>query len=211
MPILWLMRSRLERRKAETRGKLLVAARALLAETDSLPQASIQEITELADVGFGSFYNHFDSKADLFRAAILDALEEVGVILDRLRQGMDDPAEAFAASIRFGVRLVGADPQLVQVLDRYGLPYLSADDGIAGRVRSILAEGGESGRFRTVDPHVGLAATLGSVLTLIHLSLAAPEAVGDDAWDELAERLLLMLGLEPDEAHTIATKPLPDL
>ncbi|MER5519894.1 helix-turn-helix domain-containing protein, partial [Streptomyces sp. NPDC002763] len=27
--------------------------------------ASIQAIAERADVGFGSFYNHFDSKAEL--------------------------------------------------------------------------------------------------------------------------------------------------
>jgi AcrR family transcriptional regulator len=30
---------------------------------------SIQEITEAADIGFGSFYNHFESKEQLFRTA----------------------------------------------------------------------------------------------------------------------------------------------
>jgi AcrR family transcriptional regulator len=29
-------------------------------------RASIQEITEVADIGFGSFYNHFASKEELF-------------------------------------------------------------------------------------------------------------------------------------------------
>ncbi|MFI6599286.1 TetR/AcrR family transcriptional regulator [Nonomuraea sp. NPDC050536] len=205
------MSSRLERRKAETRGRLLVAARALLADADGTPQASIQEITELADVGFGSFYNHFASKAELFRAAIDDALEEVGQILDRLRRGIDDPAEAFATSVRFAVRLIRTDSQLVRVLDRYGLSYFSSGAGLPERVQRILAEGAETGRFTPTAPHVGLAVTVGSVLALLHLSLTAPESVGEDAWDDLAERLLLMLGLEAGEAHTIAAKPLPDL
>jgi len=29
--------------------------------------ASIQEITDTADIGFGSFYNHFESKDQLFQ------------------------------------------------------------------------------------------------------------------------------------------------
>ena len=56
--------SRVERRKAQTRQKLITAARAMLA-SDTAAQASIQEITDTADVGFGSFYNHFSSKAEL--------------------------------------------------------------------------------------------------------------------------------------------------
>jgi len=58
--------SRLERRKAQTRQKLVDAARAMLADNRA-PRASIQDITEAADVGFGSFYNHFTSKDDLLK------------------------------------------------------------------------------------------------------------------------------------------------
>ena len=74
--------SRSERRKAHTRQKLIDAARALLAE-DGAAQASIQEITNAADVGFGSFYNHFESKTELFEAAVADVMEETGRVLDR--------------------------------------------------------------------------------------------------------------------------------
>lgn len=65
--------NRVERRKAQTHKKLVDAARAMLAN-DTAAQASIQEITETADVGFGSFYNHFSSKAELFEAAVTDVL-----------------------------------------------------------------------------------------------------------------------------------------
>jgi AcrR family transcriptional regulator len=32
-------------------------------------RASIQEITDAADIGFGSFYNYFNSKEQLFQTA----------------------------------------------------------------------------------------------------------------------------------------------
>ena len=94
-----LPRTRVERRKAQTRHKLIAAARAMLA-SDTAAQASIQEITDTADVGFGSFYNHFSSKAELFEAAVADVLDELGALLDQLSVDVDDPALAFARSVR---------------------------------------------------------------------------------------------------------------
>ena len=66
--------SRLNRRKARTRQALIDAAVRLIAD-GRRDRASIQEITEAADIGFGSFYNHFDSKEELFRTASEDALD----------------------------------------------------------------------------------------------------------------------------------------
>ena len=60
--------SRLDRRKARTRQALIGAAVQLIAQGRG-ERASIQEITDAADIGFGSFYNHFDSKDELFATA----------------------------------------------------------------------------------------------------------------------------------------------
>jgi len=50
------------------RQALIDAAVRLIAEGGG-ERASIAEITEAADIGFGSFYNHFDSKEQLFETA----------------------------------------------------------------------------------------------------------------------------------------------
>ena len=85
--------SRLDRRKARTRQALIDAAVRLIAEGRG-DRASIQEITEEADIGFGSFYNHFDSKEALAVVALqrygttrrLAELGDASVpALDRLR------------------------------------------------------------------------------------------------------------------------------
>ena len=44
----------------------------------------VLEITQAADVGMGSFYNHFDSKEELFEAAVADVLDAHGALLDQL-------------------------------------------------------------------------------------------------------------------------------
>src|SRR5512140_2081009 len=87
--------TRLDRRKARTRRALLDTARELLAERDT-SDVSIQEITERADVGCGSFYNHFTSKTELFEIAVTEVLEEHGALMDTVTAGIEDPAEVFA-------------------------------------------------------------------------------------------------------------------
>ena len=77
--------NRLDRRKAHTRQALIDAAVGLIADGRG-DRASIQEITEAADIGFGSFYNHFDSKEQLFETASEEVLEHWGQMIDVLAQ-----------------------------------------------------------------------------------------------------------------------------
>ena len=94
--------NRTQRRKAQTRQKLVDAARAMLAD-GTAQRASIEEITERADVGFGSFYNHFTSKDDLYAAAVTEVLGIVGALLDDLHREVGDPVAAYAVSVRLSV------------------------------------------------------------------------------------------------------------
>src|SRR6185369_10246964 len=89
--------SRLDRRKAQTRQALIDAAVRLIAEGRG-DRASIAEITEEADIGFGSFYNHFDSREQLFQTASEEVLERWGQLIDRATAGITDPAERFVVA-----------------------------------------------------------------------------------------------------------------
>ena len=86
---------RLDRRKARTRQALVDAAVRLIAEGRG-ERASIQEITEAADIGFGSFYNHFDSKEELFQTAVGRGARTLGADDRRRLRRPHDPAEVFA-------------------------------------------------------------------------------------------------------------------
>ncbi|MEW2306158.1 TetR/AcrR family transcriptional regulator [Streptomyces sp. NPDC006655] len=201
--------NRFERRRAETRGALVRAARQILAESGDT-SASIQAIAERADVGFGSFYNHFDSKAELFETAVVDALEEFGQAFDERLTGIDDPAELLAAGFRLSARMADSHPELMQVVRRRGLGHIHSDNGLARRALRDLQVGIASGRFTTPDPVVALSALGGTLLSLVELRFTRPEVDGDEAAVNLAEMVLRMLGLPADDAHEVALRPLPD-
>lgn len=67
---------RQRRRTKATRQKLLEAARAVFAEK-GMDLARIDEISERADVGKGTFYYHFKGKPQLVRELIKDVLGEL--------------------------------------------------------------------------------------------------------------------------------------
>ena len=68
------------RRKSETRRRLLRAARAVFAR-EGLENATIAQITREADVGFGTFYLHFATKEEAYRAVVTDGFDELATLL----------------------------------------------------------------------------------------------------------------------------------
>src|ERR1700740_1753856 len=114
--------NRLERRKMRTRAALIRAAQSFMAA--GKVNVPVLEITQAADVGMGSFYNHFDSKEQLFQAAVNEVLDIHGALLDRLAESLQDPAEIFASSFRLTGRLFRRRPDLSRVLLNSGLALI---------------------------------------------------------------------------------------
>ena len=201
--------NRLERRKARTREALIRAAQSYLAAGKT--NVPILEITQTADVGMGSFYNHFDSKDELFHAAIEDALDGFGTVLDQLTLDMDDPAEIFAQSFRLTGRLHRREPELSKVLLHNGLALVGSAMGLAPRARRDLDAAARAGRFTIRDLDVALALVAGGALCLAQLLHDQPDRDDGEAADQLAEDLLRTFGLSAEEAHEISHRPLPNL
>ncbi|MFD8308413.1 TetR/AcrR family transcriptional regulator [Streptomyces sp. NPDC059690] len=202
--------NRLDRRKARTRAALIAAAQGFLAE-HGRTDVSIQEITEAADVGFGSFYNHFTSKDELFDAAVALTLEEHGVLLESVVGNLRDPAEIFAASVRLTGRLQRTHTQIARILVRTGMPYLTSDSGLAPRAMRDLQAAADDGRLDIDDPHTAVAMVGGALLGVLHLLETRPDLDAAHVSDQLAARLLRMFGMTRAEAHEITSRPLPAL
>ncbi|MPY56002.1 TetR/AcrR family transcriptional regulator [Streptomyces spongiae] len=200
--------NRFERRRAETRRALICAARELLAEAGDA-SASIQAIADRADVGLGSFYNHFESKAELFDAAVADALKEFGQVIDEQLAGTEDPAELMAGGFRLVARMADSHPELMCILRHRGLSQIHSDRGLAPSVRRDVQRGIEAGRFAPIDPIYALSGTGGALLSLVELRFSRPDLDGEEAASNLAEITLRMLGVPLEEAHEVAWRPLP--
>ncbi|WP_373421199.1 TetR/AcrR family transcriptional regulator [Mycobacterium shigaense] len=200
--------TRLERRKQRTRAALIKAAQRLIAEGKM--NVPVLEITKAADVGMGSFYNHFDSKEQLFEAAVADVLDAQGAVLDRLTASIEDPAETFATSFRLTGRLFRQRPQESEILLANGLALLSSDRGLAPRALRDIKAGIKAGRFHLDDPELALAMAGGALLGLGQLLRNDPGRDDANAADEVTERVLGLFGLDAEEAHAVCRRPLPD-
>jgi AcrR family transcriptional regulator len=201
--------SRLDRRKARTRQALIDAAVRLIADGRG-DRASIQEITEAADVGFGSFYNHFDSKEQLFQAASEEVMERWGQMIDRASAGISDPAELFAVGLRISGRLGWTHPDIAGFLTGAGLDALDIPRGLAPRALRDIQEGQAAGRFTVPDAEIALSAVAGGLLGVLRLRQRHPERVQEAAADQLAEATLRLLGVPAPEAARIAALDLPE-
>jgi AcrR family transcriptional regulator len=199
--------NRLERRKAHTRAALVRAAQGFIA--DGRVNVPILEITQAADVGMGSFYNHFATKEQLFQAAVADALERHGALLDELTEDLDDPAHVFAQSFRLTGRLHRRNPELSKVLLSNGLVLAGADSGLAPRARRDIENGVRTERFTVHDPDLAMVVVAGAAICLGQFLHDHPERDDAATADQVAEDLLRMLGLSPGEAREICQLPLP--
>lgn len=201
--------TRMDRRRARTRSALIRAGQKLIAEGRT--NVAILEITQIADVGMGSFYNHFDSKDEFFQAAVDDALELQGDVLDKLASDVDDPAEVFAQSFRLTGRMHRAQPELSRVLLSRGPELATSDRGLAPRALRDITHAKEAGRFTLADTEIGLMLAAGAAMSLGQLLLTQPTRDAADATDQMTEDILRAFGLSAADAKDVARRPLPDL
>lgn len=211
------------RRKRETRQRLMEAALALMANK-GMEGVAINEITEAADVGFGSFYNHFESK-EAIHAALTDwAFESFADALDQLGRDISDPAEVLSVSMRYAMLRAQREPLWGQFLIKEGLSTRVLSRGLGQRLLRDIQRGIEAKRFRGDDPLMSFTVAGGIVLASItvwlHLSssnelpatpLPLPAFHTDHLPERAATELLLALGLPRLEAEEIARRPLPPM
>src|SRR5579872_3848088 len=109
--------NRQARRRLQTRARLMREAAALFAR-QGVDNTRINEITDEADVGFGSFYNHFKSKEEIVEAVLTETLAAQGAAVADLTAGLEDPAEVVAVAHRHFVELARTDPDWAWLLIR---------------------------------------------------------------------------------------------
>ena len=158
----------------------------------------------------GSFYNHFQSKEELFGAAVEGALDAIGAALDKLTEDVDDPAQVFAQSFRITGRLHRQNVELSKVLLHTGTTLINSDKGMVPRARRDIQAATKAGRFTVSDLDLTMVTVLGAALGLGQLLHDHPDRDDAESADQLTEDLLRMLGLPAAEAREICQRPLPD-
>jgi len=199
---------RVERRRARVRRRILEAAEELTQSRD-VDVVTIEDITEAADVARRTFYHYFESKNDVVVPIARARTRELNRRIDRVVEGIDDPAEVISIALRHTLRGFPEDPLCAWFIFRSGLPQQRLLEGIGESGTRDVSRGIETGRFSLTN--VKAASSLLGGAMIGALSGRLDGTLDDADLDDAVEYLLRLLGVPDEEARDIAHRPLPRL
>jgi AcrR family transcriptional regulator len=197
--------TRQERRKERTRTSLLDATRALMGRR-GLDAITIADIAAEADVGVGTFYNHFATKEEIVQRAADREFGRADLIVGDAVVGEQDPAVRLALGVLVSLREL--EPNLLWA----GVASRSREDReeqrpllnspLVVRLLGDLAEGYESGSF-DVAPQIGGFLVVGCVNSSLMSRAAGILQPEDDSLVAIAA--LRALGVTTAQARKATT------
>jgi AcrR family transcriptional regulator len=188
--------TRTERRRATTRGKLVAAARQVFA-AKGFYAATISDITEAADVGFGTFYLHFPGKEAIFAAVVEEGFDQLRSDIEAELAGAGDFEERQRKAMRAYVRFAYHNRDLFRTMFDAGAISLELLQRIQQpfeeRIAAALQLGVSLGLLRPVNPEL-LAPLITAALRRAGLWYRDHDAPAPDQLaDELSDFVLLGL------------------
>jgi len=188
--------SRTARRQARTRADLIRAAREIITER-GLEGLRVSDVTQRADVAFGTFYNQFKTKDDIVEAVVAETI--VGLansIADS--PAFADPAEAHVASTLAIVRIAHQEPDLARLLVNLSQAEARFERIIRPQADALLQRGVSDGIFAIEDLETTLTMSMAAAFEVIHGIVVG--RLNDRADLTCAEMLLRMAGVPPRRA-----------
>ncbi|HYB61167.1 MAG TPA: TetR family transcriptional regulator [Methylomirabilota bacterium] len=128
--------NRRERRHAETRHRLMLAALRLFSER-GMAETSVEDITEAADVGKGTFFNYFPSKEHLLVAFGQYQVSKVEATLAEARKG----GKPIHQMLRDLARSVSHEPGRTPLLIRSIMVAPLTNDAVRASMIANMARG----------------------------------------------------------------------
>jgi len=203
--------SRISKKRRRTRASLLEAAYHVMSE-GGIDAAKIKDITDRADVGFGTFYNYFDSK-DQLASQVLDCLiNDFGRRNVMATKGLRkrDPALVMPVSIRLVLREVITAPLWQWWALRPDLLVDRMRRGFGPFGLRDMRDAARLGIFKLKEEDLSLAWDLSVWMMVagIHdvvVGQREPECV-----DYVTNSIMRVMGVEPEVAAQLCNTPLPE-
>jgi AcrR family transcriptional regulator len=164
----------------------------------------VQEVTELADVALGSFYNYFASKDELVEAIITETLSDLASSTLTETRDDTDPAEIVAIANLRVIGLANRDPDLARLIVNIAHSEALFGQAVHPYARVAVERGIASGRFSVPDVEVLLTSVIGGAFALIREILDGRH--GPHAAEAFACYVLASLGVRPDEALALVKR-----
>ena len=203
-------RDRISRRRNATRARLLMAAHDILAEV-GVDAAKIKDITDRADVGFGTFYNYFETKDQVAREVLDCIIHDCGIrnAAATAYLATSDPAAVMPTSIGLVIREAASTPIWSWWARRPDLLVDRIRDGFADFALEDMRQGIKAGfldlPLADVDQAWALACWM--IAGGIHDIVVGDRSVEGAAF--VGEAIVRAWGYDHDTINRVSAIPLP--
>ncbi len=199
-------------RRTPSRAALLGAAEMLMGE-NGLASVSIDEIVARAGVAKGTFYNHFDGKADLARALAISIRSNVRDRIATAKAHSQDPAVHMAIAQASFIALAVEQPHRAALLLRLLSGSTRPSSPINRNLESTIREGVRLGRFAVTSIEAGVAFAIGTAVASMRATLdrGSSRDMVADVLEPLLVHFLVGLGVDASESRQFSAAALQSI
>jgi AcrR family transcriptional regulator len=193
-------------RAERTRAALIAAGRRLFCERP-VDAVTVDDIVQAANVGKGSFYNHFADREALVREITAEIRAGVELAIDRANADVEDPAQRVARACCIYVRFALDEPERAGVLVRVQSGHTSMDAPLNRGLIDDISRGLAIGRFRVATLESGVLYVLGvTQMALTRVVQEPSAALAISLAQQMYALMLSGLRVPETDAHLIAAQ-----
>jgi AcrR family transcriptional regulator len=193
-------------RATRTKAALMAAGRRLLSQRP-IDAVTVDDIVQAAEVGKGSFYNHFADREALARAIAAQIRASIESAVMRANAGVDDPARRLARAVCAYLRFALHEPEGAGVLVHIHAGHTSLTAPLNRGLVEDLEIGLASGRFDIATVESGVLFVLGvTQLALVRIVQEPNQAFAISLSQQMCALVLRGLGILGAEADQIAAQ-----
>ena len=184
----------------------MAAGRRLLSQRP-IDAVTVDDIVQAAEVGKGSFYNHFTDREALARAITTQIRASIESAVARANAGVDDPARRMARAICTYLRYALDEPEPAGVLLHIHSGHTSLTAPLNHGLVEDIETGLATGRFDVATVESGVLYVLGvTQLALVRIVQQPNPAFAISLSQQMCALVLKGLGLPKAEADQIAAQ-----
>jgi AcrR family transcriptional regulator len=193
-------------RAARTKAALVAAGRRLFSQRP-IDAVTVDDIVQAAEVGKGSFYNHFTDREALARAIKAQIRTSIESAVTRANAGVDDPARRLARAVCTYLRFALDEPEQAGVLVHIHTGHTSLTAPLNRGLVEDLETGLAAGRFDVATVESGVLYVLGvTQLALVRIVQEPNPALATSLSQQMCALVLRGLGVPGAEANQIAAQ-----
>jgi AcrR family transcriptional regulator len=195
-------------RRQRMRLRLIESALRVFAEK-GLDAAMIDDVIAAAGVSRGTFYNYFQTDAELIEAVSAELTSETIGRIESAVGGMANPAERLARGLLLYLGTAVKYPLFARFTSQAGFRAVSPNQLLHDYLPRHIAEGVKTGRMEVPDVSLAVDMIVGATLSAVHA--LSTRTVPRHYVENAVMHILVGLGVARASARKLALAPIEDI